>query len=88
MIKNILIMLKINATTIRLLILSLSKIISAKLKMGNKIVKTQTGIQMIENCIPKASISSKETKIAVSNNRNEMMLRAKKMFFLSVIYNK
>ncbi len=81
-------MLKTKATTIRLLILSLSSIISAKLKMGNKIVKTQTGTQIIENCIPKASISSKETKIAVSNNRNEMMLRTKKMFFLSVIYNK
>jgi len=88
MIKNILMMLKINATTIRLLILSLSKIISAKLKMGNKIVSVQTGIQIIENCIPKASISSNETKIAVSNNTNEMMLRAKRMFFLSVIYSK
>lgn len=83
-----LIMLKTKATTIRFLILSLSKIISAKLKMGNKIVKTQTGIQMIENCIPNASILSKETKIAVSNNRNEMMLRANRMFFLSVIYSK
>ncbi len=56
--------------------------------MGNKIESNQTGIQMIENCIPKASISSKETKIAVSNIKNEMMLRAKKMFFLSFIYSK
>lgn len=81
-------MLKINATTIRLLTRFRSSIISAKLKMGNKIVSIQTGIQMIENCIPKASILSKETKIAVSNNTNDMMLRAKKMFFLSIIYNK
>jgi len=80
--------LKINATTIRLLIRFRSKIISAKLKIGNKIESIQTGIQMIENCIPKASISSKETKIAVSNNTNEMMLRAKNIFFLLVIYNK
>jgi len=80
--------LKINAKTIRLLIRFRSKIISAKLKIGNKIESIQTGIQMIENCIPKASISSKETKIAVSNNTNEMMLRAKNIFFLLVIYNK